>query len=191
MARNLLPPALLTGLVLWRWGRWPAQGRVWALLLLGAAASVPLLLSARQFKHYLLPALPLFALGLGLLAQPAGHWRIRPAAVWSLAGLALLGVLLRGYWFFGTIGDDRDEQALAAEVAAALPAGAALRWCPELSDEYAARAYLMRDHGISSTTGPVPLEVADNTWSLCEGKESATGLRISCEVYLYRPAPAH
>ncbi|MDZ7669637.1 MAG: hypothetical protein U5Q16_09555 [Gammaproteobacteria bacterium] len=190
LARNLLPPVLLTGLVLWRWGRWPAQGRAWALLLLGAAASVPLLLSARQFKHYLLPSLPLFALGLGMLAQPAGHWRIRAAAVWSLVGLVLLGVLLRGYWLFGTVGDDRDEQALAAEVAAALPAGAALRWCPELSDEYAARAYLMRDHGISSSAGGAPPEPAGDAWRLCEIGDSAIGLRIFGEVYLYPPGRA-
>lgn len=191
LARNLLPPALLTALVLWRWGRWPAQGRAWAMLSLGAAAALPLLLSSRQFKHYLLPALPLFALGLGLLAQPAGRWRIRPVLVWALAGLVLAGVLLRGYWQFGAVGDDQDEQALAASVADALPAGAAPRWCAALSDEYAARAYLMRDHGVASSAGPAPLAAAGEVWVLCEGEKFGVGRPVGGGVQLYPAERGH
>jgi len=191
LARNLLPPALLTGLVLWRWGRWPARGRPWALLLLGAAASVPLLLSARQFKHYLLPALPLFTLGLGLLAQPAGSLRVRPAAVWALAGVVLGGVLLRGYWHFGTVGDDRREQALAARIAAALPAGASVRWCRELSDEYAARAYLLRNHGVSSAVQDPVQPGCSRVWMICAGADSGVSMQAIDGVQLIPHGPSH
>lgn len=79
MLTVLIPAILLTTLLLgaaWR-GRGKALLRgdnvrpAILFLLLGAAASVPLMISPKQSFYYLLPSMAYYALGAGLLAVPA------------------------------------------------------------------------------------------------------------------------
>ena len=65
--------AAVAALVLggWRESAWKAHGRqAGAMLAVALCAALPLLLSPRQYRHYLLPSLPLFAIGLSLLTTP-------------------------------------------------------------------------------------------------------------------------
>ncbi len=77
-------------------------------LLLGLCAFIPLLLSPRQYKHYLLSCLPYFALVLGLIARPA--W---PAvkARWMVGAIVcvVLLIALRVMVSFGHMGKDEVE----------------------------------------------------------------------------------
>mgnify|MGYP001821048999 CR=1 FL=1 len=79
-----------------------------AYLLIGLCAFIPLLLSPRQYKHYLLSCLPYFALFLGSLARPT--WPAVKVRV-LVAAIVVVGLLIvvRAGWHFGHQGKDAVE----------------------------------------------------------------------------------
>ncbi len=79
-----------------------------AYLFIGLCAFIPLLLSPRQYKHYLLSCLPYFALSLSLIARPT--WPVVKVRL-LVAAIAVVGLLIavRAGWYFGRQGKDAVE----------------------------------------------------------------------------------
>ncbi|XOV82649.1 MAG: hypothetical protein ACFHXK_17535 [bacterium] len=94
-----------------------------AYLLLGLCAFIPLLVSPRQYKHYLLSCLPYFALFLALLARPVwpAVWP-RMKVRWMTASIVLVLLLtgLRVGVSFGKNGKDDVELSDTAAIAAVM-----------------------------------------------------------------------
>ena len=114
-----------------------------AYLLIGLCAFIPLLLSPRQYKHYLLSCLPYFALFLSLIARPA--WPVVRVRL-LVAVLVIVAVLIavRAGWNFGRQGKDAVELsdvAALTEIKAEKAQASAVGFCDIALRR---RAYLAR-----------------------------------------------
>lgn len=98
-------PALLATFFIFLWGRKKVDRKQWTgifrkglfFILIGLSASLPLMISPKQAYYYLLPALPWFALGLGLWIAPFLQARLklwRPSPLGRKITLLFLGTLL-------------------------------------------------------------------------------------------------
>ena len=118
----------------------------WAYLAIGLTASLPLLISPRHYKHYLLPSLPYFALCLGLIVSPQLK-RLRKEYVWAAAGVVLAVAVLRFIWHFGMPGEDVNEINDAQRIAQVVQPQP-LYFC---AANLQRRAYLLRNHRLRSS----------------------------------------
>lgn len=64
------------------------------LLLIGLSAALPLMISLKQRRFYLLPALPYFALSIAAISYPYVHALVANLPSWSRRLSAILGLLL-------------------------------------------------------------------------------------------------
>ncbi len=145
------------------------------LFVIGLAGMLPLLISPRQYRHYLMPAMPLFALAASLLITPPALTRARRLLPW-LAAVLVVAVLARGIWWFGAPGKDRDLLADAAKIAsvAELRGAESVSFC-QTADQL--RLYLWRYHSIRSSRQQTPglhvcatAEGAEKTAELSEAR---------------------
>jgi 4-amino-4-deoxy-L-arabinose transferase-like glycosyltransferase len=136
--------ATLVGWVLTRSIRFSRE--FWSFFVIGLLGALPLLLSPRQFKHYLLPSMPFFAIGAGTLIQfVLPLWR--KAIAWMvICAVMTLGVVRAG-WHFAELGSDADELQDAAIIAAALGPSRQVLFC---ENDLQIRTYLARHHGVVS-----------------------------------------
>jgi 4-amino-4-deoxy-L-arabinose transferase-like glycosyltransferase len=146
LGASLAMPAVVVAIARWRADSNTAAVReVLTWFALAVAAALPLLASPRQFRHYLMPALPLFAIGLALIANPGLPrlpWRwLAPSAF----GIACVIIVLR----WGEIGEDVDEIA-AARTIAALVRTNGVTFCPSADSQFFLKAYLYRYAGMTS-----------------------------------------
>lgn len=134
--------------------RQPALRAAGPALLLALLASLPLLISSRHFHHYLLPAMPLFAIGFALLCP-----LLRPPRLpyRSLAALIALLAVVRTIALWGEVGEDHEEIMAAAEVAPIAGAGL-VGFCPEAGKQDLFPGYLYRYGGVRSDRSPAPDE---------------------------------
>ena len=147
LAVSLLILGLLVALVTRGRPHWQRTSLMW--LGLGFAFVLPLLLSGRHFRHYLLPALPFFALA-AWAALPTIKLGPRLARCLNIVfwwPAALAGVLMLVSW--GHPGDHAETQTDAAIVAKAA-AEQAPAYCAGVSHLELA-AYLYRQHQVQST----------------------------------------
>lgn len=137
---NLSGPLVYSGVLMLAVGaRWTWPNRtVWWLLAVALSASLPLMLSPRQYAHYLVPSLPVYALAITVYCQDAistlmtrldtssrarNVLRVTPL----IAGAALMvAVVLK----FETVSDDKKEIAFVASVAPLLVRGSEVGTCP-------------------------------------------------------------
>lgn len=135
---------------------------IWFFALLALCASVPVAFSARVSGHYLVPAVPMFALAfasgtLALVERRFDAWRDRrafPAAVGALgSALLIVGV---GMPLSGRVMEPRDASWIAEyrALAPSLPRGATLGTCEALRHEWGVHAYLQRFFRISLDPSP-------------------------------------
>lgn len=146
-----LLPLLLFGLMyFWRSRQKPNSLTIF-FIGIGLMASLPLLVSPKQLRFYLFPALPYFVLVLGCYTAAAeavlGQWLSRLRRVYLVVlGLLLLLGLWRVVQAWGR--PLRDAELLAAlPQLAAQPSGRCLG--PSLDQEWQAEAYLYRYWKIS------------------------------------------
>ena len=147
----------------------PSRGvraRALVLFLVGLAGTLPILASAKQAGHYLVPAVPLFALAAALVLGPtatiAGQ---RISAQRSRTLMNIVIVLL----FFGTIagslapvlGRDRERLAEIDAIAAVVPLGQTVGLCPESNSDWGLHAWFERRFRVSLDAGDTP-----HTWFL-------------------------
>ena len=135
---------------------------IWFFALLAVSASLPVAFSARVSGHYLVPAVPMFALAfasgtLALVERRLNGWRDRrafPVAVGAVgAVLLIVGV---GMPLAGRVMEPRDAAWIAEyrALAPSLPRGATLGTCEALRHEWGVHAYLQRFFRISLDPGP-------------------------------------
>lgn len=133
----------------------------WAFLGLGLAASLPLLISPRQYKHYLLPCLPFFAIWANIVVSPyLARWSSK--YIWAVTAFVLMFASGRTYWHFGATGKDADQLSDVAAIAAAVAsADVPVDYVEFCTARYPRRAYLARHHGLR--TSSTPNEVTSTT----------------------------
>lgn len=134
----------------------------WAFLSLGLVASLPLLISPRQYKHYLLPCLPFFAIWANMVVSPyLARWSAK--YIWMTTAFVLMLSSGRTYWYFGSPGKDADQlsdvAAIAAVVASADVPVDHVEFC---ASNYPRRAYLARHHGLTSSSTANHVTTTDN-----------------------------
>ena len=169
--------AVLLGLRAWTGrgqpGGWlrPVRGPVLAMLALGLAASLPLMLGDLDSAHYLGPSLPFFALGLGLVGaamlDQAGErvravLEARPRIVFSVfAGVAAVAILAMTLGRLGEVRRNDDYHAFLAQVADRTGERAALSIDPGLYDDWYLHAIAQRHYRLS-----LVVDDADAEWRL-------------------------
>ncbi len=122
----------------------------WVYLVIGLCAFIPLLLSPRQYRHYLLSCLPYFALCLSLLGRPS--WpAIKPQWLWSATVLLTFAAIIRATLYFGQPGEDQFELE-DVNVMAAQQSGKQVGFC---QGQLQRRAYLARYPQLKSYVLPV------------------------------------
>jgi 4-amino-4-deoxy-L-arabinose transferase-like glycosyltransferase len=119
--------------------------------LMALAASVPVLASTKIAGHYLIPSIPLFALGFAGLARPWAaalqerYIRTRAANALAPAGIAFL-VAAAVLPLLPIAIEPRDVRWIAEfrAVGAALPRGSTIATCHAAGGEWGAQAYMQR-----------------------------------------------
>lgn len=157
---NLLPPVLLTSFLAIRQRRGPVSRQALAWIAVGLTASIPLLISPRQFRHYLFPSLPYFALAAAMVTRPTVALPIR--WVQFSAAFLLIATLIRATLNFAEPGKDGALLIELGEVAAVTQAEGERRIGFCLPDA-TRQAYLLRYHDVETESGP--LTSAD--WLIC------------------------
>jgi 4-amino-4-deoxy-L-arabinose transferase-like glycosyltransferase len=123
--------------------------QAWAFLIIGLAGTLPIMVSAKQAGHYVVPAVPMFALAAALAIAPtvrslAGRfhetrWRVVP----NLAG-ALLLVVAVGASVSPALGRDRQRMADLDAIARAVPRNRIMGICPASSADWGLHAWFER-----------------------------------------------
>ncbi len=131
--------------------------QAWLMLLIGASASLPIMVSPKQLGFYIVPSVPYFALGIALFCAPVlKHWisrisleesRFKPFL--SFAWLVVFLALLLG--IRGLTRTNRDARMLddVYAIGARLPEGTVLSLHEELYKEYGLMGYFARYFYIS------------------------------------------
>jgi 4-amino-4-deoxy-L-arabinose transferase-like glycosyltransferase len=120
-------------------------------LLMALAASLPVLASTKIAGHYLIPSIPLFALGFAGFSRPwiaalqARYLETRAASALAPAGLALIAVAAV-LPFLPIAIEPRDVRWIAEfrTVGAALPRGNTIATCQAAGGDWGAQAYMQR-----------------------------------------------
>ncbi len=154
---NLVGPILCAVLLLAAFRLRPLFSRaVMLYFLIALSASLPLLISPRQYIHYLLPSFPFFALAIAVCASPVikqvslaisasvlGR-RLALVVPFVMAGVLCISIALK----FGNISDDPAQLNAAARFAEVVPAGAILGLCEGEQPDLRLRMYLFRFYTI-------------------------------------------
>jgi hypothetical protein len=135
----------------------PSNGlrtRAVLLFLVGLAGTLPILASAKQAGHYLVPAVPLFALAAALALGPTAM--IAAKRLGTPRSRRLLNVMI-GLVVLATaaaslapgLGRDRERLADLDAVAAVVPFGQTVGLCPESNSDWGLHAWFERRFRVS------------------------------------------
>ena len=155
-----------------------------AFMLLGACAAGPFAFSVRLSGHYLLPAVPMFALGFALLAAAFVDARVRK----TLIGVTLLAVVVLASR------RERRDDALIRDLAAiehAMPRAVLIGACPHprAARDWGLHTYVQRWYRVSLDARAQPV----NGWFLrsdptCAVQESCAPAARGESLTLFRCA---
>jgi hypothetical protein len=116
---------------------------------IGLAGTLPILVSAKQAGHYLVPAVPCFAVAIGLGAGPTARvaafrlgtrrWR---SVINIVTALMVLGGTLGA--FAPGLGRDRARLADLDALAGKMPVGRTIGLCPESNNDWGLHAWFER-----------------------------------------------
>lgn len=155
------------------------------LFLVALAASAPLLVSARQFKHYLLPALPFYAMMLGSIAHGwLGNLKtLSPRVARGLNAVAyiVLPLLMLGLgsWHWGTIGKDEEELGTAKFIAQTVTDVDTVGFCFAANDMHQLQAYLSRYYSLRSVLAASPNETSGSPYQICDSEPGGNFVLVS------------
>ena len=148
-------------------GGWlkPVSGPLLAMLALGLAASLPLSLGDLDSAHYLVPALPFFAIGLGLagasMLDCAGE-RFRQAlsmrpgkAFMAVSAAVALAVAALSLSRVGEVRKNEEYHHFLAQIAATTGEATTLAVDPALYADWSLHAIAMRHYRIGLETSEV------------------------------------
>jgi hypothetical protein len=123
--------------------------RALAFLIIGLAGTLPIMVSAKQAGHYLVPAVPMFALAAALVIGPtvrslAGSFDLtRRRTVLNVAGaLLLVGTVAASA--SPALGRDRERMADLDAIASAVPRDRIMGICPESNADWGLHAWFER-----------------------------------------------
>jgi 4-amino-4-deoxy-L-arabinose transferase-like glycosyltransferase len=122
--------------------------RALALFAIGLAGTLPILVSSKQAGHYLVPAVPLFALAAANLGAPAVaglvawiHASRRQSAVTLLTAVLVLGTIAASLY---PVGRDQVRLADIDRLAAKMPRDQTIRLCPASNGDWGLHAWFER-----------------------------------------------
>jgi hypothetical protein len=123
-------------------------------LLIGAAASLPLMITLKQHNYYLVPSIPYFVIGLCLLIPEYENRDLpdfRKQAPWLRWVGAAAVVLVAAYTVFSIKQKNSDPDLLAdvKRITSEVPAGTHISVPDELCSDWRLIAYLSREANIS------------------------------------------
>lgn len=151
---------LAIGLILWLSTRRhirtsPDRSTVIYYLLLGLSASIPMLISVKQRRFYLMPSIAMFSMAIAIWLTPHATYALSKCSRAALRSMSTVGYLLLGVALTlctikaGTY--SRDEYRLPAilRIASTTTPGSTVSADRKLCDDWAAHAYLARHAMIS------------------------------------------
>ncbi|MEO8259806.1 MAG: hypothetical protein ABI868_20845 [Acidobacteriota bacterium] len=160
LVSGVLAPMILAGaLVVVAARRYERPGRrqaaqAAALFALGLAGTLPIVASVKQAGHYLVPAVPLYALAAATAFAPtvtAMSARFAPAAldrlVHGLSAVAFLAAIAGA--FVPALGRDRSRLAVLDALASSVPRGATVGICPGSNGDWGLHAWFERRFVVS------------------------------------------
>ena len=141
--------------------------------ILGVAGTLPLVMTPKQSAHYLLPAIPCFALGFAMIIWQNINWDFRMATgqkrtLEKIAGLILVATIVISWSFQGKFRRDealiRDVMAISTQVGhgsmLGIPEYFAQNWLLHAYFERYGQVSLdaknTRDYWLTELRGPVP-----------------------------------
>jgi len=134
------------------------QRRALLFLAVGLSGTLPILASAKQAGHYLVPAVPLYAIAAALVVGPtvaavvhrsaAKPWRV---AINIAITLLILGTV--GGSLSAAVGRDRDRLADLDAMASTVPRTQTIGLCPESNDDWGLHAWFQRRFQVSLDAG--------------------------------------
>ena len=134
--------------------RQPQLRQAAALFLLGLAGTLPIVASVKQAGHYLVPAVPLYALAAASLFAPTVAAvserlaaRPRDRFVNSVSAVVLLAAI--GVSYVPALGRDRPRLADLDVLAASVPRGTTIGICPESNGDWGLHAWFERRFAVS------------------------------------------
>jgi 4-amino-4-deoxy-L-arabinose transferase-like glycosyltransferase len=152
----------------------PQLGQASALFLLGLAGTLPIVASVKQAGHYLVPAVPLFALAAASLIAPtvaaaSERFARRPRErfVYGLSAAVLLVAI--GTAYVPSLGRDGPRLADLDGLAASMPRGATIGICPESNGDWGLHAWFERRFDVSLDAAHGP----QREWFLATGEPQA------------------
>jgi hypothetical protein len=122
--------------------------RAAAFLLLGCAATLPLAISPKQSGHYIVPAMPMFALGLGALIVFGAEPILQSAGVVRWIGritvLLFVAAFAAGVVRWAIPWRDAARLRDLDRVFSVVPARTTLHLCPAAQTDWSLHAYAQR-----------------------------------------------
>jgi len=148
--KNLGGPALVVGIIFFSSKIRSSLRRTdWLWLAIALSASVPLLISPRQFAWYLIPALPFYALFLAGIVRAAVSKVILPTGIAIAISAALLLLLsVNAYRAFGSWDNDFEEAQDLAVLQGVIARDSIVGSCVPTDQIYRLFLYLSRHHGV-------------------------------------------
>jgi hypothetical protein len=151
------------------------------LLLLGLAGTLPIAVSAKQAGHYLVPAVPFFALAAARVIAPtlavvADRIAVRRTAVDLVTATIVLVTI--GAAFTPAVGRDRARLADLDVLESTIPRGETVGICLESNDDWGLHAWFERRFRVSLDAAHGP----QRQWFL------KTGSQTGCPPATCRPA---
>jgi 4-amino-4-deoxy-L-arabinose transferase-like glycosyltransferase len=163
-----IPIPLLTVIGLCVWVR-PHFDRITiAWLAIALSAWLPLTISPRQFDHYIVPALPHFAIFLALLVRPAIAKipRLQTKALQSLALVMIAGFVFSSIKNYGELDNDYDAFHDLTIIQQSIPKGMEIGRCTWQEPLARYERLLNRYHSIRVVSGTDKKYVLCNTPSV-------------------------
>jgi hypothetical protein len=146
-----------------------ARSQSGSLLTLGLAGTLPILVSTKQMGHYLVPAVPFFALAAARLIHPTVARLVeRIGASRShlvTAGAAAIVAGTVGAVFVPALERDRERIFNLDALARVMPRSATVGICAEASDDWGLHAWFARRFSVSLD----PVDGARREWFLKTG----------------------
>ena len=150
-----LPAAILIFVMIKKWMKkrsfdFLLSKEAFAFLLIAIAASIPIIVSLKQRKFYLIPSIPFYVLAISFLVVPFIKASLDMLSDATLTGIkrislvTLVVVILFSINRFGKFSRDKEELTDIYTISQELPAGTILSTTKDLSKDWSLVAYMSR-----------------------------------------------
>lgn len=198
LLEQLVIPLLIALWAIFRKKQSPERATIF-FLALGLCGVLPLALSPKQSGHYLVPAIPFFALGLAWIASGAlatlHFWEKLERPPYKLVAQTLLAlVLLSPIWTWGKFSRDSNLLSDIGKITQVVPAGSTVSVPGEWAENWLLHAYFARMGNISlDSKGDQAFAVTQKNATFRPGFEKSILVLNTLELYQKNPGrlPEH